>query len=151
MIVRGRELPLIRPIETQWGIYQPGWVVKILSGADGGGLRVCLDMDGHSPSAVCHEATVVSDDLFVWPRNIKHGTDRGHSRHRSHMEPPCQECRDHFARTKRAQRIRTGTQAGIKVPRDFLAELLQNAPLPAWEKAEQMWGRATVDALLEAS
>ncbi|ERB51926.1 hypothetical protein N806_20395 [Rhodococcus sp. P27] len=47
--------------------------------------------------------------------------------------------------------IRTGTQAGIKVPREFLAELLQNAPLPAWEKAEQMWGRATVDALLEAS
>ena len=150
MIVRGQRRTLVRPIETKWGIYQPGHEVILLRGSKGR-LEVCLDSDGHSPSLVCHEAAIEAADLFIWPDDIDHGTDAGYTRHRSQLEPPCVECRDHYTLTKRAQRIRTGVQAGVKVPRAFLGELLQSAPLKAWTEAERLWGRAAVDALLDSA
>lgn len=150
MIVRGRRRALLREVATEWGIYQAGWDVEVLSG-EAGGFVVCLDADGHSPSLVCHTATVQSADLFVWPADIEHGTDLGHSRHRIHMESPCERCKTHYISTKRAQRLRTGKQAGVKVPFDFLGTLLQGAPLDAWSEAERLWGKQTVDALLDAA
>lgn len=151
MIIRNQRWPLVRSIDTPWGTYTPGYEVIVLRGAPRSGIEVCLDTDGHSPSAICHEFTVQAADLFEWPADIAHGTPVGYARHRTYMEPPCEQCRTHHSLTKRAQRIRTGAQAGIKVPREFLGELLQNATLEAWAEAERLWGRATVDALLDAA
>lgn len=148
MIERGQQLRLIQPVHTPWGLYQRGHIVTILSAADGK-FEVCLDMDGHIDLSRCHTATIRPEDLFVWPDDVEHGTQRAYRLHRRHMEPPCAVCRRGHRERDQARRMRT--QDSILVPRAFLAQLLDTANLDALAEADRLWGQKAVDTIRDAS
>ncbi|WP_032376677.1 hypothetical protein [Rhodococcoides fascians] len=142
---RRRRLPLLDPVETQWGIYPRGHEVVVL-GHDpkvpGGAITIAVD------DSEQHTTVVASTALFEWPRRVQHGEPAGYELHKRHLERPCQRCTDTKSKRVRAKRLRDGAQAGLNVPVEFLAELLDNAPKQAWDRADALWGRETVDAVV---
>lgn len=148
MIERGQQLPLIQPVHTPWGIYQRGHIVTILA-AEKGKFEVCLDMDGHIDRDHCHRATIHPEDLFAWPRNVEHGTQRAYRLHRAHMEQPCAVCRRGHRERDQARRVRT--QNSILVPRTFLAQLLDTATIDALAEADKLWGQKAVDTIRDSA
>lgn len=148
---RGRQtLPLLDSVDTEWGRYPRLHRVTIIDWdrtADGGAITVCLDDEGHE-HGLCHSVVIPSRLLFVWPDRLDHGVPAGYEQHKRHLEGPCEACLTARTQQVRAKRLRNGSQAGIKVPTAFLAELLDSAPKEAWDRADQMWGKPVVDALL---